>query len=73
MQIEYYEKEEDLLQNNFCYKLIYNFSSCHKLYRYFLKLSAFQIISLEQLYRLGNTPDDEPFSQVLKRAVLRAP
>jgi len=73
MQIEYYEKEEDLLQSNFCYKLIYNFSSCYKLYRYFLKLSAFQIISLEQLYRLGNTQDDQPFSQVLKRAVLRAP
>lgn len=73
VQIEYYEKEEDLLQSNFCYKLIYNFSSYNKLYRYFLKLSAFQIISLEQLYRLGNTQDDLPFSQVLKRAVLRAP
>lgn len=73
MQIEYYEKEEDLLQSNFCYKLIYNFSSYYKPYRYFLKLSAFQIISLEQLYRLGNTQDDQPFSQVLKRAVLRAP
>ena len=71
MQVEYYEKESDLLQSNFCYKLIYNFSSYSKLYRYFL--SAFQIISLEQLYRLGNTQDDQPFAQVLKRAVLRAP
>lgn len=73
MQIEYYKKEKDLLESNFCYKLIYNFSSCNRLHRYFLKLSAFQIISLEQLYRLGNTEDDQPFSQVLKRAVLRAP
>lgn len=73
MQVEYYVKEDDILQSNFYYKLIYNFSPYTRLCRYFLKFSAFQVISLEQLYRLGSTRDDQPFAQVLKRAVLRAP
>ncbi len=66
-----YSQESELLKRDYRFKLVFNLSSSKKVGPHFKKLAAFQVISLEELYREANVAKGTLFAEVLKKAVLR--
>lgn len=65
----------DLYKRAYAFKLIFNFSEEKHLKQHFLKLSAFLVLSLEDLrkeasFRIKN-PKDAPLEQLLKKSICR--
>jgi KDO2-lipid IV(A) lauroyltransferase len=59
-----YSRKEELFKRDYRFKLVFNFSNVSSLKRHFLKLSAFQVVSLHDLR-------GEDLSEALKRTTLR--
>ena len=70
--IEPYETFEELLQPDFRFKLIFNFTPSSALGEHYLKYSAFAVLSLDTLRRLACTQSDD-LSLLLKKALLKNP
>jgi Kdo2-lipid IVA lauroyltransferase/acyltransferase len=66
-----YHSTEELFVNDFRFKLIFNFSSEKRLIKHFLKLSAFKVLSLEDLHQLAGP--SENLSELLTKSLLHAP
>ena len=80
--------EEELLKRDFRFKLVFNFSTSHRVKPHFKKLAAFEVVSLEELYHtrsktwinskfltecgIGAADQKAPFAETFKRAVLRS-
>jgi lauroyl/myristoyl acyltransferase len=64
-----YLKEEDLLRRDYRFKLVFNFSS-FAVKDHFKKLAAFEVVSLQDLYALTQTPLS--FPETLKTALLKS-
>jgi KDO2-lipid IV(A) lauroyltransferase len=70
-----YASYMDLYKRAYAFKLIFNFSEEKHLKQHFLKLSAFLVLSLEDLrkeasFRIKN-PKDAPLEQLLKKSICR--
>ncbi len=59
------------LKNDFRFKLVFNFSSSHRIKPHFKKLAAFEVVSLDELYREASIERTRPFSEMLKLALLK--
>jgi hypothetical protein len=70
-EIILYSQESDLLKRDYRFKLVFNFSSSTKIKPHFKKLAAFQVVSLDELYKEAHISKKSPFTEVLKKAVLR--
>lgn len=66
-----YSQESDLLQRDYRFKLVFNLSSSKKVRPHFKKLAAFQVVSLDELYKEANVNEKTPFTETLKKAILR--
>jgi KDO2-lipid IV(A) lauroyltransferase len=66
-----YAHEKDLLIRDFRFKLIFNFSSSHKVEPHFKKLAAFEVVSMNELYQEANAEKSLPFPELLKKALLK--
>lgn len=71
----YYNTPEELFLNDYRYKLVFNFTSHIKLKKHFLKLSAFAVLTLEDIKQAATAHLDKDkeysFSDLLKRAICR--
>ena len=74
-EVLYYEKIEDVLKNDFRFKIVFDFSGFNKTKAHFEKLSAFTVLNLEDLKTLAKphfVPEANPsLSDILKRALCR--
>jgi len=75
--IIYYKSYKDTLLNDFRFKLIYNFTPYKKIDKHYLKLSAFEVISLEKLQKLASKKIShdqiDDLSKVFEAAICRKP
>ncbi len=71
-RIVYKELKETLL-NDLRFKLVFNFTNYEPIHKHYEKLSAFDVLSLEDLYKLANEhlKPDHDLSDVMKRALCR--
>ncbi|MCI0382455.1 MAG: hypothetical protein L0207_05350 [Chlamydiae bacterium] len=65
-----YDREEDLKKRDYRLKLIFNFTPYHSLKRHFLHLSAFDILSLDDLKKIAKI-DSNDLSKIIKTACLK--
>jgi KDO2-lipid IV(A) lauroyltransferase len=75
VEIFSYKTSGELFMEDYRYKLVFNFTSDHRLKKHFLRLSAFKVLSLEDL-KLAAQPHlipnrDYTLSDVIKRALCR--
>jgi Kdo2-lipid IVA lauroyltransferase/acyltransferase len=68
-----YSSESDLLKNDYRFKLVFNFTSFTKIKPHFLGLSAFTVVSLQDLYACAKAAPSIPFPEVLTKAVCKEP
>ena len=66
-----YRNEKDLFKRDYRFKLVFNFSFSDKVNPHFKHLAAFEVVSLNDLRKAGNTNEQTSFAQTLKRAVLK--
>lgn len=59
------------LPRDFRFKLVFNLSSLPRIKSHFKKLSAFEVISLKDLYAEAGKDPSTAFSEVLKKAILK--
>ena len=52
--IIYYKNYKDTLLQDYRFKLVYNFTPFHKINSHYLKMSAFEIITIEKLKKLSH-------------------
>ena len=64
-----YRCEEELLRQDYRFKLVFNFTDCGQVRRHYKKLAAFTVVSLEEIRALAEC--DAPFPETLKRALLK--
>ena len=71
----YYKTSKDLFLKDYRYKLVFNFTPHIKLKRHFLNLSAFNVITLEDIKKAAephlSKDKDHILSDLLKRALCR--
>jgi KDO2-lipid IV(A) lauroyltransferase len=48
-----YQKQEELFREDYRFKLIFNFSTCSKIKKHYKKLSAFDVLSLQDLEKIA--------------------
>jgi Kdo2-lipid IVA lauroyltransferase/acyltransferase len=66
-EIFYYQKKEDLLRKDFRFKIVYNFSRHPEIKKHYEKLSAFTVLSYEDLKRIAQRKErEENFSSLEK-------
>jgi KDO2-lipid IV(A) lauroyltransferase len=65
----YYSNIEEALLEDYRFKLVFNFTDCEKIQRHYLRLSAFEVLSLNDLKKLA--PPHLDLSEVMKRALTR--
>ncbi len=74
-EIFYYKKYKDTLVQDYRFKLIYNFTSYKEINKHFLKLSAFEVLTIPKLQKLASKkiPKEhlQDLSLVLKTATCR--
>jgi KDO2-lipid IV(A) lauroyltransferase len=66
-----YSQESDLLKRDYRFKLVFNLSSSNQVKPHFKKLAAFQVISLDELYKEADVAKETPLDETLKKAILR--
>ena len=64
-----YANDKDLLKRDFRFKLVFNFTSSSQIKPHFKKLSAFEVVSLDDLQVLAGTATT--LSELLKQSLLR--
>jgi KDO2-lipid IV(A) lauroyltransferase len=71
----YYQSEKELLLKDYRFKIIFNFTSNKKVKKHYLKLSAFNVLTLEDLYRrtenLLEEKEKKNLSLIFKAALCR--
>jgi Kdo2-lipid IVA lauroyltransferase/acyltransferase len=74
-KIYYYHSYQDLLIKDYKYKLIYNFTPFRSLKSHFLKLGAFDVLSIKDLLKISNSRNYKPskLSDIIKSAICRNP
>lgn len=76
-EVIYYQNYEDTLLNDYRFKLIYNFTSYKKINSHFLKLSAFEVFTINKLKKLAskklNNALLDDLSKVFEIAICRNP
>jgi len=75
-EIIYYQEKKDLFRLDYRFKLIFNFTKFKPLKRHYLKLSAFEVLSVDDIYKYAmqhtsSSLQNLSFSDVLKRAICR--
>ena len=70
--IYWYEGQDELLLDDYRFKLVFNFSSNKKVKRHFTRRSAFHVLSYKDLLRLSNKTKDTPLSDILCEAMRHA-
>lgn len=72
-EVIYYEDIKETLVNDYRFKLVFNFSNYAPLKKHYEKLSAFEVLNVENLYELAKPYLNEKhnLSDVLKRALCR--
>lgn len=63
-----YTSLSDILKRDFRFKLIFNFTNFKEIKPHFLKLAAFEVVSLKDLKKIYNSND---ISEILKGALLK--
>ncbi len=75
--IIYYKNYEDTLLKDFRFKLIYNFTPFKKINSHYLKLSAFEVLTIDKLKKLASKKLDKTslkdLSKVFEIAICRRP
>jgi Kdo2-lipid IVA lauroyltransferase/acyltransferase len=75
--IIYYKNYEDTLLKDYRFKLIYNFTPFKKINSHYLKLSAFEVMTIDKLKKLASKKLDqtslEDLSKVFEIAICRKP
>lgn len=73
----YYKNYKDTLLKDYRFKLVYNFTPFKKIKSHFLKLSAFEVITIEKLQKLALKKIDKTqisdLSKVFEAAICRKP
>jgi len=76
-KIIYYKHYKNTLLNDYRFKLIYNFTPYKKINKHYMKLSAFEVITLEKLEKLASKKLDpnqiSDLSKVFEAAICRKP
>jgi len=75
-EIIYYQKKDELFRHDYRFKIIFNFTKLKSLKRHYLKLSAFEVLSVDDIYKYAmphtsHKKQNLPFSDILKRAICR--
>jgi KDO2-lipid IV(A) lauroyltransferase len=66
----YYREPNEMLLWDYRFKLVFNFTDNPKIASHYLKLSAFEVLTLPDLHKLASVAN-EPLSMILKRALYR--
>ncbi|HSW71877.1 MAG TPA: hypothetical protein VLG44_00515, partial [Chlamydiales bacterium] len=67
-----YNKIEDALVNDFRFKLVFNFTKLKKIKKHYLKLSAFHVLTLEDLKKIAYPyKKTSSLSDILKKALCK--
>jgi KDO2-lipid IV(A) lauroyltransferase len=66
-----YDQAKDLKVKDYRFKLVFNFTKDKSLTRHFLRLAAFEVLTLEKLAKLSDLPQ-ENLSTQLKKVILDA-
>jgi len=70
-----YKKKEELFRYDYRFKIIYNFTKIKSLKRHYLKLSSFEVLSINDIYKYAMlhsfSGKNLSFPDILKRAVCR--
>ena len=69
-EVFHYSCEDELLRQDFRFKLVFNFTECKKIGPHYKKLAAFKVATLKEIQTLAGC--DAPFPETLKRALLKA-
>jgi Kdo2-lipid IVA lauroyltransferase/acyltransferase len=67
-----YQEYGDLLLEDFRFKLVFNFSAYKTLRAHFLSLSAFEVITLEDLKELADLETSQDLTQILEKSLCNA-
>ncbi len=65
----YYKEEGELFARDFRFKLVFNFTENKKLKPHYLSLSAFDVISVKDVYKIAKASRDAPFGATLEKAI----
>lgn len=67
-----YANEAELLRKDFRFKLIFNFTSSAQVKTHYKKLAAFEVVSLQELYKEASLDNSSAFPEMLKKALLKS-
>lgn len=72
-EVIYYDQIEETLVNDYRFKLVFNFTSYAPIKKHYEKLSAFEVLGMNDLYELAkpHLGEKHTSSDVLKRALCR--
>ncbi len=68
-----YQSEKDLLVEDYRFKFVLNFSPFSKIKRHFLRLSAFEVLSFEDILAITNLPKNACLKNVFIKAFCKQP
>jgi KDO2-lipid IV(A) lauroyltransferase len=70
-EVAHYANEEQLLNKDYRFKLVFNFSSSPKVKSHYKKLAAFEVVTLQELRKIAKTDETTPFADTLTKALLK--